>query len=179
MQISILLFGIIVASLSLFRQEIETGLVDVQNPLIWGGLLIATGVILATFVFIHTTVSPQPYASILAERQNRLNEKLPDISDEDDQHFIAEFSELYHNVVNRIGVGNRILGGVVGASVGFSLGGVFLSSLSVISQIGMERTITSWAIVGITIVVIILTVYGFIFAYNGVSDFKREWMLEK
>lgn len=175
LQIAILLFGIIVASLSVFRQEIESGLVNVQNPLIWGGLLLAGGVILAAFVFMHTTIIPRPYADLVAEQQNRLNEKLPEVSQEDEKHLTAEFSGLYHDVVYRIGVGNSILGGLVGAAVGLSLGGVFLSTLSIIFQIGMEKTITGKAIIGISIFVILLTTYGAYFAYDGVENFDRNW----
>ncbi|WP_135535888.1 hypothetical protein [Halostella pelagica] len=175
LQIAILLFGIIVASVSVFRQEIESGLVNVQNSLIWGGLLIATGVILAAFVFIHTTGSPRPYAEQVADQQNRLNEKLPEISEEGEKRLTAEFSDIYHDVVNRVRVGNRILGGVVGAAVGLSLGGVFLSTLSILFQVGMEKTITGKAIMGISIVVVILILYGSYFAYDGVEKFERDW----
>jgi len=179
LQIAILLFGIIVASLSVFRQEIESGLVNVQNPLIWGGLLIATGIILAAFVFIHTTGSPRPYADQVADQQNRLNGKLPEISEEGEKRLTVEFSDLYHDVVHRVRVGNRILGGVVGAAVGLSLGGVFLSTLSILFQIGMEKTITGKAIIGISIVVVILTLYGSYFAYDGVENYERDWRMRK
>lgn len=175
LQIAILLFGIIVASLSVFRQEIESGLVNVQSPLSWGGLLLATGVILAAFVFIHTTVSPRPYADLVAEQQNRLNEKLLEISQEDEKHLTAAFSGLYHDVVNRIGVGNRILGGLVGAAVGLSLGGVFLSTLSILFQIGMEKTIISRAIIGISTLIILLIMYGAYSAYRGAGNFEHNW----
>lgn len=179
LQIAILLFGIIVASLSVFRQEIESGLVNVQNPLIWGGLLIATGIILAAFVFVHTTGSPRPYADQVVDQQNRLNDKLPEISEEGEKRLTAEFSNMYHDVVNRIRVGNRILGGVVGAAVGLSLGGVFLSTLSILFQVGMEKTITGRAIIGISIVVVILTLYGAYFAYDGVENYERDWRMRK
>jgi len=175
LQIAILLFGIVVASLSVFRQEIESGLVNVQNPLIWGGLFIATGVILAAFVFVHTTGSPRPYAGLVAGQQNKLNKKLPEISEEDGKRLTAEFSDIYHDVVDWVRVGNRILGGVVGAAVGLSLGGVFLSTLSILFQVGIEKTIIGRVIIGISIVVIILTLYGAYFAYDGVENYERDW----
>jgi hypothetical protein len=108
-----------------------------------------------------------------------LNENLLEISEEGEKRLTVEFSDLYHDVVHRVRVGNRILGGVVGAAVGLSLGGVFLSTLSILFQSGMEKTITGKAIIGISIVVVILTLYGSYFAYDGVENYERDWRMRK
>lgn len=178
LQIAILLFGVIVASLSVFREEVETGILNIQTPVIAGGLLIATGVIIAAIVFIHTAVRPRPYSDLVAEHQRTLNKDLPGIESSEKQHFIAEFSEVYHDILNRIEIGNRILGGLVGAAVGMSLGGVFLSALAIIFQIGMGRTITGGAVITISVLILFLTLYGASFAYDGIEKFDRNWTSE-
>lgn len=176
LQISVLLFGIIVASLSVFRDEIEAGIVDLQTPLIWGGLLIATGAVLAALVFVYTTVRPRPYADIIADKQSGLNTTLPGIHSEEKQQLIAEFSRRYHDVVNKVGAWNTILGGVVGAAVGLALGGVFLSTLAIIFQVGMGMTITIGVIIGVSVLVVGLTIYGAYFAYEGSQQLDENWI---
>lgn len=178
LQIAILLFGVIVASLSVFREEVETGLLNIQTPVVAGGLLIATGVILAAIVFIHTAVRPRPYADVVAEHQRTLNIELPGVESSEKQHFIAEFSEVYHDILNRVGIGNRILGGLVGAAVGLSLGGVFLSALSIVFQVGMGSSITGGAVIGISVLILLLTLYGAYFAFDGIGKFDRDWISE-
>lgn len=179
LQIAILLFGVIVAGLSLFRGEIEEGVINVQTPAIAGGLLIGIGALLAALVFIHTAVRPRPYAEFVIDQQSNLNEILPGIPSEERESELAKFSNIYHNAVNQVGIRNRILGGLVGAAVGISIGGIFVSVFGIIYQVGWDRALTGGIILFALLLAGGLTIYAAFVAQDTYEKLDSDWESEK
>lgn len=179
LQITILLFGVIVAGISLFREELEEGLVDIQTPAIAGGILIGIGAIIAAVVFVHTAARPRPYADLVTDEQSTLNDVLPNIPSERREREVAEFSKVYHNAVEQVGIRNRILSSLVGAAVGVSLGGIFLSVFGIIYQFGLDRPLTSGIIFIISVLTFGLTTYAFLAARGGFQELDRDWESEE
>ena len=135
LQITILLFGVIVASLSFLRDSISDGAVEITRPILIGAGAIGVGAILSATVIIVSVTNPRPEIGEVSDEQSATNEVVLNRGNQETKTALIEFSNLYHSVVGDLRSSNIRLGSLTSGAVGVALFGVFLVGYGVIQQI--------------------------------------------
>lgn len=171
LQITILLFGVVVAGLSFLRDAIRNGAVEISEPMVIGGFAIALGAVLAGAVFVWTVTKPRPLADSLSQFHARINAQTIGKQGAERNDRLITLSERYHQVVQTIRSSNAGLGAVVGVALGVALSGIFLMTIEVINQYPGNYQVPFVAVVALIGVTMIMTIYSTFRAAQERSDF--------
>jgi hypothetical protein len=134
LQVTILLFGVIVAGLSFLRNALQDGIIETSILMIAGGLAIGIGAVLAVAVFVWTVVNPRPESGSLSEFHARINGEVISKHDDDRNNRLIALSERYHSIIRKLRLSNKGLGAVVGLALSLALIGIFVLSYEVVAQ---------------------------------------------
>lgn len=170
LQMTILLFGVIVAGFSFLRKALKNGVVTVSDPLIAGGLSIGVGAVLAGTVFVLTVVKPRPLADSLSQFHNDISAATIGNRGSERTNRLIALSERYHKTVQTIRSSNAILGALIGAALGSALLGIFLMASEIISQYPADYRIPAVGTILLIGIAVALTGYSVFQAANTYSE---------
>lgn len=176
-QIIILLFGIMIAALSLIRkapsevQDASGEALSITLPLLGGLVGISAATLASALLLTITAAQPRPFSRQIAEKQSGINSLIKGTTDLDEKsELLNDFSVYYHNKIMKIQQRNGMTGAGIGGTIGVAIASITLFGFETLVQIFPKYGDYWSGVVIFTILSLLLIPIGLYIALPNVGE---------